>query len=84
MESWYRFLAPDSKPLYGYGTLAQALRYAGLLDHAARASNVIHATRTLTDEEARDLGLEDNADAFSLTSALTEAVQRYACAGAPE
>jgi hypothetical protein len=29
VDEWYRFLAPGSQPLYGYGTRGQAFRFAG-------------------------------------------------------
>jgi hypothetical protein len=67
MEGWYRFLAPGSQPLYGYGTLEQAFRFA---DRLNRTRNITHSTRALTVEEARELHLEKNTEAFSLTRAL--------------
>jgi hypothetical protein len=69
MEHWYRFLARGLKPLYGHGTLAQALQFAQRLNHTP---DIVYSTRMLTDEEAQKLGLEDNTDALSLTLALAE------------
>ena len=69
MDGWYRFLASGSQPLYGYGTLGQAFRFAGRLN---RIRNITYSTRALTDEEARELRLEDSSKAFSLTAALAE------------
>ena len=67
VDGWYRFLAPGSQPLYGYGTLGQAFRFAGRLN---RTRNITYSTRALTDEEARELQLEEKTEAFSLTRAL--------------
>ena len=64
MDGWYRFLAPGSQPLYGYGTLGQAFRFAGRLN---RIPNVTYSTRA---QEARELQLEEKTEAFSLTRAL--------------
>jgi hypothetical protein len=67
VESWYRFLAPGSQPLYGYGTLAEAFRFADCLN---RTRNSTCSTRALTADEARELHLEEKAEALSLTRAL--------------
>jgi hypothetical protein len=42
VDGWYRFLAPGSQPLYGYGTLGQAFRFAGRLN---RIRNINYSTR---------------------------------------
>jgi hypothetical protein len=68
MERWYRFLARDLKPLYGYGTLDQAFDFAQRLNNSG---DIIYSTRMLTDEEAQEL-VVGNTDAFSLTLALAE------------
>jgi hypothetical protein len=67
-------LADNAKPLYGYGTLAQAFDFAEQLN---RTRDIIHSTRMLTSEEAQELRLEDNTEAFSLTRALTEGYARH-------
>jgi hypothetical protein len=67
VDGWYRFLAPGSQPLYGYGTLGQAFRFAGRLN---RIHNLAYSTKALTAEEARELQLEEKTEAFSLTRAL--------------
>jgi hypothetical protein len=69
MNRWYRFLAPGSLPIYGYGTLEQAFQFA---DRLIRTSNIIYSTRALTAEEARGLQLEGNTEAFCLTRALAK------------
>src|SRR5262249_26959085 len=69
MERWYRFLARDLKPLYGYGTLNQAFEFAKGLNCAR---DIIYSTRMLTDDEAQELGLADNTEAFPLKVALAE------------
>jgi hypothetical protein len=69
MEHWYRFSIDGGKLLYGRGTLEQALRYAERL----RARNAGCTTRGLSDEEAKELRLEDSTEAFSLTRTLAEA-----------
>lgn len=69
MERWYRFSAGDRKPLYGHGTMDQALEYA---DRVKRRHNAICTTSALSDEEARKPRLEDNTEAFSLTQALAD------------
>jgi hypothetical protein len=67
MNNWYRFLAGGAKPLYGCGTLGQAFQFAGRL---SRTRDIMYSTSILTDAEAQELRLEDDADAFSLTLAL--------------
>jgi hypothetical protein len=69
MERWYRFSASGLKPLYGCGTLGQAFQFAGRLN---RTRDIMYSTRMLTDEEARELRLEDSSKAFSLAAALAE------------
>jgi hypothetical protein len=69
MEHWYRFSAGDGKPLYGRGTMDQALEYA---DRVKRRHNTICTTSALSDEEAQKLGLKDSTEALSLTHALAE------------
>jgi hypothetical protein len=69
MEHWYRFSVGQRKPLYGHGTMDQALEYA---DRVKRRHNAICTTSALSDEEAQQLLLEDNTEAFSLTQALAE------------
>ena len=61
MDEWYRFLAPGSQPLYGYGTLGQAFRFAGRLN---RIRNITYSTKALTAEEARELQLEEKNRSF--------------------
>jgi hypothetical protein len=70
MERWYRFSVGDRKPLYGRGTMDQALEYADRVKHR---HNSICTTSALLDEEAQKLGLEDNTEAFALTQALADA-----------
>jgi hypothetical protein len=69
MEHWYRFSAGDRKPLYGRGTMDQALEYA---DRVKRRHNTICTTSALSDEEAQKLGLKDSTEVLSLTQALAE------------
>jgi len=69
MERWYCFLAKGLKPLYGYGRLDQAFEFAQRLN---RARGIIHSAKILTDEEAQELRLGDNTEAFWLTLALVE------------
>jgi hypothetical protein len=68
MEHWYSFLARGLQPIYGHGTLEQAFQFAERLN---RARDVIYSTKMLTDEEGKELRLED-AEAFSLTRALAK------------
>jgi hypothetical protein len=68
MERWYRFSAAGSKPLYGFGTLEQAFNFASRLNRTS--DRISYSTRALTNAEARELRLEDNAEALSLTLAL--------------
>jgi hypothetical protein len=69
MERWYRFSAGGSGPLYGFGTLGQAFDFANRLN---RTRERIYSTAALTNAEAQELRLEDNAEALSLTFALAE------------
>jgi hypothetical protein len=69
MEHWYRFSIGDRKPLYGHGTLDQALEYANRMK---RTHDTICTTSALSDEEAQELRLDDNTEAFSLTQALAD------------
>jgi hypothetical protein len=69
VDGWYRFLAPGSQPLFGYGTLGQAFQFAGRLN---RIRNITCSTTAITAEEARELQLEEKAEAFSLTRALAD------------
>jgi hypothetical protein len=68
MEHCHRFLARGLRPIYGHGTLGQAFQFAGRLN---QAGDVIDSMTMVTDEEARDLGLEGT-EAFSLTRALAK------------
>jgi hypothetical protein len=61
--------AAGSKPLYGFGTLEQAFKFAGRLN---RTSERIYSTAALTNAEEEELRLEDNAEALSLMLALAE------------
>jgi hypothetical protein len=63
-----RPLAPS--PLYGFGTLKQAFNFVSRLNRTPE--RIICSTAALTDAEAQELRLEDNAEALSLTLALAE------------
>lgn len=63
-EAWYAFRAYNTQNVYAFGTEKQAERYADKLNEN-RDINVYGAYR-LTDEEAAELKLEDNTEAFSL------------------
>jgi hypothetical protein len=69
MKRWYRFSDAGSKPLYGFGTLEQAFNFASRLN---RTPEMSYSTRALTNAEAQELRLEDNAEALSHTVALAE------------
>jgi hypothetical protein len=62
-------LSRRQEALYGHGTLDQALEYA---NGVKRRHDTICRTSALTDEEAQELRLENNTEAFSLPQALAE------------
>jgi hypothetical protein len=63
-ETWYAFRAFNSQNIYAYGTEQQAERYADKLNKN-RDINVYGAYR-LTDDEAAEMELEGNTEAFNL------------------
>jgi hypothetical protein len=67
VDGWYRFLAPGSQPLYGYGTLGQAFRFAGRLN---RIRNITLLEQGAIGRGGTRLELEEKTEAFSLTRAL--------------
>jgi hypothetical protein len=67
MERWYRFSAAGSKPLLWFRHAGAGVQFREPLN---RTSDRI--SRALTNAEAREPRLEDNAEALSLTLALAE------------
>lgn len=65
---WFAFQAYNSQTTYGYGTADEADKYAAHLN-ANREINV-YAAHPVTTEEAVDLRLEDNTEAFVIADAL--------------
>jgi len=61
------FLAPGSRPLYGYGALGQAFRFAGRLN---RIRNITLLEQGAIGRGGTRLELEEKTEAFSLTRAL--------------
>jgi hypothetical protein len=67
---WFAFRAYNTQALYGFGTEAEAERFASHLNET-RAINV-YAPYPLSDAEAVELRVEDNSEAFNIDDALRE------------
>jgi hypothetical protein len=67
-EAWYRISTYNTQALYGFGTEAEAEKYVDILNEG-RDMNIYSAER-LTSEEAAELRLEDNTEAFNLDDEL--------------
>lgn len=67
---WFAFRAWNSQEIYGYGTPDEADRYTDHLN-AGREIN-LYAAEPVSDEDAEELELEDNTEAFDLADALRE------------
>ncbi len=63
-RDWYAFRAYNSQAVYGFGTAANADRYADTLT-GSREINVYHPT-LLTDAEVDELKLNTNPEAVDL------------------
>lgn len=70
-EKWFAFRAYNSQALYGFGTDEEAKAYGALVLNADREINV-YGAYPLTDEEAAELRLTDNTEAFNLDEALQD------------
>jgi hypothetical protein len=68
-EAWHVFRIDNAQVLYGYGTKEDAYKYADILNKD-KADN-LYATYALGNEEARELGLEYNKDAFNIHDKIT-------------
>jgi hypothetical protein len=70
MERWYEFRAYNTQVQYGYGTSSEADDYC---DHLNKNREINHyAAYAIPDEQAIEMGLEQNTEAFSLADALAE------------
>lgn len=70
MEKWFAFRSYNSQTIYGFGTDQDADRYIDTLN-TGREINV-YGAYALGEDEAGELGLDDNTDALNLDDALAE------------
>ncbi|PWC98058.1 hypothetical protein [Azospirillum sp. TSO5] len=67
-EQWFEFRAYNSQTLYGFGTVAEADQYADAMN-AGKEIN-LYDFKPLTAQQAAELNLESNSEAFSLEDEL--------------
>lgn len=68
MGHWYVFRAYNTQALYGYGTSEEADKYADILN-ANREINH-YAAYKIPPEQAAEMNLENNTEAFSISDEL--------------
>lgn len=67
-QQWFEFRAYNTQALYGFGTEAEADRYADALNEGREIN--VYAPYPLTEAEAIELCLDDNTEAFILEDEL--------------